>query len=263
MRNKHFIPAALSPAQRRLIFGHSKRDELAANPQAVEIAGETIELKWMDRRTEIPKRTRLFREAVRLMAEDGSHEAWRNLVQLLVGLKRSGVEVKKDEMERLMRIAINNGHFEAVLQCLRRGDETGMTLTRPEVLNVVLLGIRQQAQKDGWSVENIEKAMARGRDIAQLLETKTHGGGKVTTPDDLRRSPHIIGVYLELSAVFAARHQGEKDADGRVKAYAERLLYNMENAKEVSPLMVCRSTFSSKPLRADAHHGAGQERPTN
>lgn len=234
MRDKHFIPAALTNAQRRLIFGHSKREELTNYPQAVDIAGEKVDLKWIDRRKEIPNRTKLFRQAIKLMAEDGSTEAWRNLLSLMVGLKRSGVEITKVEMERILRLASNTGHLPQILDCLRKGSETGMTLQRPEVLDGVLLALRKQGRADDWSQKSMERAMAYGRDVAQLLEMEMHGGRKHVSANDLRRDPRIIGLFLELSAVFAEMYQGGKDADGRVRAYAERLLYNMERVKEVS-----------------------------
>lgn len=234
MRSKHFIPANLTPAQRRLIFGKQGRVELASNPQTIEIAQERIELKWLDRRTEIPNRSKLFRQAVELMVQDGSREAWGNLLQLLIGLRRSGVEIKKMEMERVIRLAIDNGHFDAILQCLARADETSMQLTRPEVLEGVLLGLRKLGQADGWSQQSIQSAMARGLAVAQLLEMDIHGGGKKMKAQDLRRDPRVIGLYLELSAVFAQKHQAGKDVDGRVKAYSERLLYNLEGSKDVS-----------------------------
>lgn len=236
MRNKHFLPAALTPAQRKLIFGHSKRDELASNPQAVDIAGERFQLQWMDRRTEIPNRTKLFRRAVRLMAEHGGDEAWRNLIQLLIGLHRSGVTISRVDMERLLRIAVDHGRFDSILQCMRKAEETGITLTRPEVLGAVLLALRKQGRKDDWSQESIERAMAQGRLVAQLLEMEKHGASEKLKENDLRKDPRVIGVYLELSAVFAWRHQDGKDADGRVRAYTERLLYNLAGAKEVSLL---------------------------
>lgn len=237
MRSKHFIPAALTPPQRRLIFGLSKREELTNYPQSVDVAGEQVELKWMDRRTEIPNRTKLFHRAVKMMGEDGSSEAWGNLFPLLLGLKRSGAEIEKADMERILRLLANGGHISELKQCLRRGTETGMLLTRPEVLDGVLLALRKLGRKDDWSQESMEKAIALSRELAQLLEMEMHGGhGKVAKESDLRRNPRVIGVFLELSAVFAEKHQGGKDVDGRVRAYVERLLYNLDGAKEVSIL---------------------------
>lgn len=233
MRDKHFIPAALTKAQRHLIFGDSKREELTKYPQIIEIAGEKIELKWIDRRTEIPNRTRLFQRVLKLMAEDGSPEAWRNLMPLLVGLRRSRVEVSAMEMERLLRLATKSGNFHEVIVCLRRGDETGMTLQRPEVFEGVLLALRSIGQADGWSQESLERALKASRDVAQLLEMDTHGGGIQMKPDDRRKDPRVIGAYLELSAVFAERYQNGKDLDGRVRAYADRLLYNISHAEKV------------------------------
>lgn len=253
MRNKHFVPAALTPAQRRLIFGDKNREEMTKHPRTIEIAGEPIELKWMDRRKEIPNRTKLFRSAIRLMTEDGSREAWGNLLQILVGLKRSGVEITDIEVTRILRAALQTGHFGAILSCLRRGDETGITLQRPEVLDAILLGLRRHAQKDEWGQENIDRAIKEGRDVAQLLESEMHGGGKVMRENDLRRDPRVIGVFLELSAMFAARHQDGKDVDGRVRAYSERLLANLEGSKEVSvlqftPSVTLLTTANSSPL---------------
>ena len=66
------------------------------------------------------------------------------------------------------------------------------------------------------------------------LEDTEHGTGKFVHSGDPRRRPEVLSVFLELAAVYAYKYQGAKDLDGKVKAYAERLLSNIEGAERVS-----------------------------
>lgn len=233
LRTKHLIPAAMTNPQRRLIFGTKNREELANNPQSIEIAGEEIQLQWMDRRKEIPNRTKLFDQAMKLMEQDGSRESWSNLPKLLGGFKRNKIHVTEGQMQRVVRKAVDTGNLGSVLACLRAAEDTGMTLQQPAVLKAVILALHKEGQKGGWTKEGLEKALSDSRSVAQLLESEAHGGGHVVREGDLRQDPRVVGVFLELSAVYAWKFQGGEDVDGKVRAYTERLMYNIGGARTV------------------------------
>lgn len=240
MRQTHFIPAYLSEGERRLIFGTKHRQQLLDNPQSVLIGDEEIELKWMDRRREIPNRTKLFHKAINLMSasSEGDHEGqsklWSNLPALLIGLKRAHAVPSENAMAKIVRRAVSCGRIGIIIQCLHQVEHTGMSLKMSEVLNNVIWGLRDLAQKDEWSQEALIKALKDAQQVATLLEMKEHGGGgRVTNDSDARGSLVAIGVFLELAAMHAYKFQDKKDGDGRVKMYAERLMDRLESAPQV------------------------------
>lgn len=51
-----------------------------------------------------------------------------------------------------------------------------------------------------------------------------HGTSKVLARDYPRRRPEVIGVFLELAAVNAYKHQDKTDKGGVLAAYTTRLL---------------------------------------
>ncbi|KAK5120812.1 hypothetical protein LTR85_005879 [Meristemomyces frigidus] len=231
MRNKHFTPAYLHASERRLIFGTKNKQTLADNPQTVTIGDEEVELQWMDRRKEIPNRTKLFHKAIDLMAA-GEGKDWNNLPNLLAGLKHAGAKAEEKMMGKAVRKAVSAGRIGAIVQCLQQGEYTGMTLDIDEVLENVIWGLHVTAQREGWSEEGVLKALKAANQVGLLLETEEHGGGRHLREHDPRRRPEVLGAFLELAAVYAYKFQGAKDVDGKVKTYADRLLGCIDGAAQ-------------------------------
>ncbi|TKA78137.1 hypothetical protein B0A55_02730 [Friedmanniomyces simplex] len=127
-------------------------------------------------------------------------------------------------MGRVVRKASNAGRLGSIIQCLQQVEHTGLTLKDDVVLSNVVWALHDLAQRDAWSAEATEKATKWANVVSMLLETGEHGGGKTTRVGDARRRPEVIGLFLELAAVQAYKHQGGKDVDGKVKMYTERLL---------------------------------------
>lgn len=231
MRTKHFIPAYVSKPERRLIFGTKNRQNLLDNPPTVSIGDEDIKLEWIDRLREIPNRTKLAHRALSLMAE-GEAQGWMNLPALLTGLKKANKEPLSSElMEKVVRKAISCGRIGPVVQCLQQSHLTGMTLKREEVLQHVVCGLHATAQKDGWTQEATAKALKLANQVALMLEDEEHGGERHLRPHDPRQRPEILGVFLELAAVNAYKHQAGRDVGGKVKSYADRFMSCISNPR--------------------------------
>lgn len=127
------------------------------------------------------------------------------------------------------------GQFGIILQCLKVANNTGLTLRDPETLEATIWGLRQIADQQDWSEEATATAIKHANEVASQLESEAHGTGKRIRKDDPRRDPFVLGVFLELAAVYAWRFKGGKDVDGKVKVFAERLLFNVgEEEKAVS-----------------------------
>lgn len=228
MRSKQFIPAALSTHEQKLMFGTKWKQYLIDNPQVVSVGDEDVELYHINRRSELPNRNKLFLKAIELM-RNGEQGDWKNLPPLLAGLKRMKKEPNDGQLAKIVRIATNCGRFGTILQCLHQAEHTGMTLKKPEILDAVMTALRQIAYSDGWSEPSTLKALRDANEVALQLEDEDHGSGKFLQENDARRRPEVISVFLELAAVYAQKHQEGKDVDGKVKAYAERLLANVSD----------------------------------
>lgn len=190
----------------------------------MQIGDEEIQLSWMDRRSDIPNRKKLVRHVLDLMGKSGDRKAWSNLPLMLVGLKHIDAKLDESMMEMIVRRAVNAGRLDVIIQCLEQARFTGMTLKRDEVLRNVIWGLHSQAQRQNWSASAVHKALAEARQLALMLEAEEHGTGKVLARDDPRQRPEIIGVFLELAAVNAYKHEGKTDKSGVLAAYTTRLL---------------------------------------
>ena len=223
IRTKHITPSYLRESERRLIFGTKFRQTLADNPQVATVGEEEVPLEWMDRTREIPNRTRLLNQAVDLMAQAESKD-WQNLPALLTGLSYARSVPGEKRMERIVRKAVLAGRLDIVVQCLQQGEHSGMNLQVEGVLERSLWGLHHLAQTNEWGKEAMSKAMVYAQKLSNLMETKHHGGGWFLRQNDPRRRPEVIGVFLELAAVYAYKHLDGKDVDGSVMMYAERLM---------------------------------------
>ncbi|KAK5137738.1 hypothetical protein LTR08_007309 [Meristemomyces frigidus] len=253
LRTKHFIPASLHAPDRRLIFGTKNRQTLADNPQTVTIEREDIPLLWLDRRTEIPNRTKLVHAAIDAMVSSG--EGWSNLPSLLAGLRRAGVKWTKGSrnealLGKIVRKAVQAGKIGTVVLCLQQAETTGMRLGIETVLENVMWGLHTTAQREQWSEASVVKAMKASTQIALLLESEGHGGGREVRERDPRRRPEVVGTFLELAAVYAWKFQGGKDVDGKVRTYTERLLGCLEGALQPPS----RAPLPTGP-QYEMHHG--------
>ena len=163
----------------------------------------------------------------------GEKSDWNNLPALLAGLHKAKRTPNDRQLGKMVRLAVNSGRFGTVLQCLHQAHNTGMTLKKDEVLNAVIWGLREIAQSGEWSEESLSKAIRDANEVAMQLEDTEHGSGKYVRVGDPRRMPEVLSVFLELAAVYAWKFQEGKAVDGKVKAYAERLLANIEGAERV------------------------------
>lgn len=212
-----------------MIFKKEFQQYLQDNPQTVYLGDQEIQLEWMDRNSDIPARGPLVKQALNLIAE-GESADWHNLPKLLQALNEG---VKKPatsaQMEKIVRKALENGKIGFIIQCLRQADKTGMTLKDEDVLRSVVIGLHEMAESSGWSEGATGRALRDANVISGLLESEEHGTGRKLAPRDPRTRPEVLGIFLELTAVYAYKFEGAQDKQGLVKAYAGRLLSNMEN----------------------------------
>jgi hypothetical protein len=235
MRDKHFIPAYLRKPERKMIYGTKYKQQLTDNPQQTQLGDEVITLQWLDRRKDIPNRTKLFHQSIELMAE-GEAKDWNNLPALLTGMKATRAKLSSEQMGKVVRKAAENGKMGVVIQCLQQAQNTGLTLREEDVLYNVIWALHLHAQEAEWSEEATAKALRWAEEVGSLLETSEHRVGMVRKGvKDVRRRAEVIGIFLELAAVQAHLHKGGKDVGGKVKMYAGRLLASIGDQAQVRP----------------------------
>lgn len=251
LRTKHFIPAYLNKRQRHLIFGDKFKQELENNPAYATLGDEEIPLLHIDRRKDIPARKPLVLQALRLIEEN---DEWRQLPSLLEGLHKARPHPDLALQEKILRKLQLADQFPVILRSLRRSHATGLTLKNDAVLNQVLNALRETASLENWEQTRLEKALKQADELAELLESADHGTGRKLSPNDPRTRPAVIGLFLELHAVYAQQYQGGQDVSGKVKAYATRFMATFNEANQVcafTSLTTISTTNTSQPAETD------------
>lgn len=250
LRTKHFIPAYLNKRQRHLIFGDKFKQELENNPAYATLGEEEIPLIHIDRRKDIPARKPLVLQALRLIEEN---DEWRQLPSILEGLHKARPQPDLALQEKILRKLQLADQFPVILRSLRRSHATGLTLKNDAVLNQVLNALRETASLENWEQTRLEKALKQADELAELLESADHGSGRKLSPNDPRTRPAVIGLFLELHAVYAQQYQAGQDVSGKVKAYATRFMATFNESNQVRPLnsSLTSQTNTSKPAETD------------
>jgi hypothetical protein len=184
----------------------------------------------IDRRSEIPARKPLVLKALSLIEQN---DEWRQLPSLLEGLHKARPQPDLALQEKILRKLQLADQFPVILRSLRRSAATGLSLKNDAVLNQVLNALRETASLENWEKTRLEKALKQADDLAELLESADHGSGRKLSPDDPRTRPAVIGLFLELHAVYAQQYQNGQDVSGKVKAYATRFMATFTQSHQV------------------------------
>ncbi|KAK6433642.1 hypothetical protein LTR95_010174 [Oleoguttula sp. CCFEE 5521] len=232
LRTKHMIPAALPKPTRRLIFQTKHKQTLLDNPQTATLGGEEIPLQWIERRTEIPAKRKLVKDAIRLMSESKNAGDWANLPALLHGLQTCSASPPKAVLvESIVRKSVAAGQVGVILMCLTSHRTTDLTLARyPTMTRLLAPAIHSTALAGEWSEDALHKALTQARALGLLLEASEHQLPKDSPHADPRKNPALIGVFLSLSAAHTHLFPSSSPGEGSratVAAYTTRLLANL------------------------------------
>ncbi|KAK6436797.1 hypothetical protein LTR95_007008 [Oleoguttula sp. CCFEE 5521] len=232
LRTKHMIPAALPKPTRRLIFQTKHAQTLLDNPQTATLGGEEIPLHWIERRTEIPAKRKLVKDAIRLMSQSNNAEDWSNLPALLRGLQTCAASPPKAVLvEFIVRKAVAAGEVGIILRCLTSHRTTDLTLARyPTITRLLAPSVHSTALAGEWSEDALRKALTQARALGLLLEAPEHQSPKDSSNPDPRKDPALIGVFLSLSAAHTHLFPSSSPVEGSkatVAAYTTRLLANL------------------------------------
>ncbi|KAF8851367.1 hypothetical protein BDZ45DRAFT_631770 [Acephala macrosclerotiorum] len=224
IREKVFLPAHLSESQTLLIEKEKYRKQLET-PTKATIAGEEFTLKPLPK-LERPNVRRSLATAVELMKEKRD---WDNLPNLLKGLKTAaGLGLTNTWKPVLRKVASrlgNAGRQDVLLECLRRGSETGITLSSRNFATTIITQFHRKAVDSDFNPQETKKAFSWAEQAAVLMENPEHAGNtNLAGEDDPRTSPEVIGILLDLAAVNCSKNLSGKDEDNKVASYAEKFL---------------------------------------
>jgi len=219
LRERVFLPAHVAQPQRDLIFKGKHKKSLEVEPVTAIVAGEEFTLKYLDPLTDVPGKYKSFNKALALMKDKRD---WNNVPNLLQGLKTAKFRIGGDARMRLLRKAGRAERQDVILECLRRADETGMTLKEPDFVVQVFFWMRQKAYLSDWDAEETKKALHWAEMVKDMMAEPKHQ--PAAGSNSLANLLEVNGILLELAAIRASKYQDGKDVDGKVEKYATDLL---------------------------------------
>lgn len=236
-RNYVFFPSYLNTEHKLLVYRAKHKKLLEEEPFNVNLGGEVWRLQHIDRTGgQLPSHTKGIIQAADLMK---TKQDWLNIIPLLAGYKNSSNPLSPEQKDRLVRKAGKAGRIGVLIDAAKRVDYTGFTLESPHLVTEMAWYAQYDGAKSKWA--KITASLSYVEEIAFLLEDKRHGGGFVIKEDDPRVRPELIGILLQLSAVFAVQKRGsgsspedQTKAKEKVKKYAERLRAVIEQGREIS-----------------------------
>lgn len=128
----------------------------------------------------------------------------------------------------MVRRANESGRMGVVHDCLRRVESTGISLSDIRVAREVMRGAILKAEQDSWSQEGVERGVKYAEDIWALMFSPRHSE-KMTSHQDPKKRPEIIGILLLMHASKSVLFHQAKDEEGKVSRYAELLLAHWSN----------------------------------
>jgi hypothetical protein len=215
------LPQHLTPEQQKLVYKQENRARLEAEPIEITLGDVTLPLEHIDRNRDQPARWKTIKEIV---DRSKTPEDWENLVRALQGAYKAGIYLKAHQWERIVRKLCQADMHHLLLKAIQRVDKTGLRLREPGVVHQVFRGLRNKAALVGWDKAETLRMLGFAEQIAGLMENKEHLGQVDPVRGDLRTSPLVIAVPLELAAVRAKKHTDGQDRDGKVAKYASRLM---------------------------------------
>lgn len=256
-REKVFTPAALGAHHRSLIYKKSRHPILLNDPGVtVTMANdEEIKLRPMER-WDKPNKRRSLRQIADILGRSHDHIIWGNLIPFLEGMKQSHEKVPDSFLEKITRKANEVGKAGIIIRCAEMAGTTGVSLGMPAVTRELFLGCHNRSADAGFKGPVLEKAAAQAEHMSLMLEEKVHCGGDLnaTGRPDMRRSPTVLGVLLEMAAAKAQNTAGGKDIDGKVASYVIKSLALTHDGVQDSVLTLTDREGSAAELDSSSRH---------
>ena len=203
------------------------RHQILLNDPGVTVTlsnDEEVKLMPMDPHDK-PNKAKSLTTLVKLLENSSEPSDWNNLPPFLEGMMMAKEKLPEGWLQKVVRKANERGKSGVIVRCAEMVKKTGVRFSDPPIAEEMMLGCHIRAAQANWTGKEAEKAMKQAEQVALMMESKEHCGGKLTEgQEDMRKSMVVIGVLLELAAARALHMNGGKDVDGKVIRYAENAL---------------------------------------
>lgn len=162
-------------------------------------------------RTSIAKILKLMRDI----------QNWQNLAPFLTGLRNSQRKLKQAHLEKMIRNACEQGNEGAIMECLRQPEKTGVRLWQPRVAVELMWRAVTRATEGNWTEEAVDRGLHLADSLWIMMQDPKHVDKKLLNPT---HCPEIVGVMVQLQAAKAVMFHEQKDTQGKVFEYTQRLL---------------------------------------
>jgi hypothetical protein len=225
-RTKVFTPHALQKYHRDLMYKPSRHQILLNDPGVTVTLSNDEEVKLMPMNPhDKPNKVKSLMLLAKLLENSSESGDWNNLPPFLEGMVMAKEKLPDGWLQKVVRKANERGRSGVIITCAEMVKKTGVTFSDPHVTEEMMLGCHIRAAQAKWTGDEAGKAMKRAEQVALMMETKEHCGGKLKEgQQDMRKSTMVIGVLLELAAARALHVNGGKDVDGEVVRYAKNAL---------------------------------------
>lgn len=234
VNSKILLPEHLTKEQSQLVYKKENKARLEAEPMEITLGDVTLPLEHIDRMRDKPKRKTILRK---VMQQSETPADWENVVRMLEGFHNAAIRINTPLMVMTVRRLNEAGMHHLVLKALQRAEKTGLRLKETSIVHQVFKGLHDKAARSAWDEAETTKALSFSEQVVELMENKEHLGRLDRGRNDLRASPWVIAVPLELAAARAKRHTDGQDKDGKVLKYASRLMnaLHQDDFNTVSP----------------------------
>jgi hypothetical protein len=226
-RRKVFIPAAVEPQHRELMYKGKNQKTLTEEP-GVTVKfddGEEIKLEPMNPLSR-PKLQKSLYHLVTSAEADSSPAPWENLLPFLRGLKMAQYDIRThhQHIQRLVRVACRNGRMDIVMQALNEEEATGVSLKMLGVAHELFMHLHDRAAAVHFEGPDMAKITSEAQVLERMMQDQLHKDPILRKGEvDPRRSSRINAVLLELYAEEAIHKYGSQDERGQVLRYAKIL----------------------------------------
>ena len=228
IRTKIIIPKRLNKAQKNLIFGTKNKERLENDPIYATIGDEEIRLQHVRVTKDIPRTWNAFNNVILLSKDE---QDYQNVIRILKDFKLANIVPKRGWLAKLARYMISKGMLPLLIQILRGVEKTQMSLRDRELLNIVLLGIRKNAEGSNWDPAATQNSLRYAEEVIAMLESPLHGGSRRLEANDPRISPEIFGFVVELAGIMVRKFDEEKIQRETLERYVERFLSMFEGQR--------------------------------
>lgn len=203
---KLLLPRHLNHDQQLLVYRERHRTRLEADPIYITLGKVTLPLEHIDRNTDVPDRAKTLHA---VLAKSQTPQDWENVLRVVEGFHDAGLRIEDKRYEMVVRKLGEAGMQHLVLKAVQRSSDTGLRLRKEGVTLTVFKTFHDKALRSGWKAT--KSALSMAEQVTELMNDKEHLGRQAPLRGDLRASPFVMAVPLELAAIRAKANPEEKE----------------------------------------------------